>query len=91
MVVKRKTNPRIRSTKNTRPQSVYRKFLRTKYWKEVRKLVLVRDGFKCVICSSAKQLQVHHLNYKFIYKEKEGLHTLVTICRDCHRKEHKLK
>lgn len=27
---------------------------------------------------------VHHLNYKFIFHEKDGLNTLVLLCADCH-------
>lgn len=60
-----------------------------KYMK-FRKQVLERDGYKCVICGKKHGLDVHHIK---TYAKHPELRTItengVTLCKECHRKEHK--
>jgi len=60
----------------------YKIYVKTKYWKELRKRVLLRDGFACVQCKSQALLHVDHLHYDSIGKEE--LSDLQTLCYRCH-------
>jgi len=71
-------------------QIPYSKFLKTKYWYRVRRLVMTRDNFICQKCGGTKNLRVHHLTYENHYKEHEHIEDLITLCKDCHDKEHKI-
>jgi hypothetical protein len=66
----------------------YSDFLETEYWKAVRRLVIERDRYRCVVCGSKKRLTVHHLTYKNHFKEHENLCYLTTVCHDCHHEYH---
>lgn len=66
----------------------YKEFLQTKYWAHVRKLVLKRDKFVCVICKCDVDLQVHHDTYKNHFDELNHLEDLITLCRKCHKEHH---
>jgi hypothetical protein len=64
-------------------------------WKAKRKEVLERDQFRCVICNSGKDLQVHHRQYHFIKATKQFKapwdypgHLLITLCSTCHSRGH---
>ncbi len=67
--------------------SKYKQFLESSYWKEVRELVLKRDQC-CQYCGVMGNLQVHHLTYTHLGKEKEHLEDLVTLCSGCHLETH---
>mgnify|MGYP002409690288 FL=1 len=58
-------------------------------WRRKRMTILKRDGFKCTVCGSKKELSVHHTYYKngakpWNYPSK----ALLTLCQDCHYKFH---
>jgi len=61
----------------------YKIYVKTKYWKELRKRVLLRDGFACVQCKSQASLHVDHMTY--VNLGKEELSELQTLCFMCHR------
>lgn len=61
-------------------------YIKTQAWEEMRQKVFRRDGFQCVVCKEAKNLNVHHITYDNLGAEKES--DLVTLCRDCHEKVH---
>lgn len=44
----------------------------------------MRDGFKCTRCGTQEDLQVHHIRGK----QSHHLDDLITLCRECHRREH---
>lgn len=72
----------------------YSEYLQSEYWKEARNKRLKIDGYRCQMCGSKDDLEVHHLSYHYVFKEN-GLNDrgqsvidteLVTLCHDCHGK-----
>lgn len=60
-------------------------FLRSKAWKELREKALERDGYKCVLCGSDQNLQVHHVFLRKFHKELQGdIDNLVSLCTRDH-------
>lgn len=52
-----------------------------------RKLVFIKDGYKCVECGSEEKLEAHHIqpyskNHSLKYDVRNGS----TFCHDCHKK-----
>ena len=66
-------------------------YLKSAEWKEIRQLVLKRDGFKCIECGSKIKLHVHHETYEHYKNEINYLEDLNTICEKCHSKIHNKK
>jgi len=66
----------------------YQKYLKSDYWQEIRKQIYERDNYKCRLCNSEKDICVHHRTYKYIGEEK--LEELITMCKRCHNKFHKV-
>jgi 5-methylcytosine-specific restriction endonuclease McrA len=70
----------------------YNKYLQTEHWNKTRKIKLLSRNF-CQICSSTKNLHIHH---KY-YKNKEGKSILfnehntklITLCGSCHSLWHR--
>lgn len=85
--VKLKLNPKSKRVPKVK-QVEYSLFLKTKYWKFVKDLVLARDKGLCSKCGSTSRLQVHHLSYVNHFAEHKNLQDLITLCRECHEKEH---
>jgi hypothetical protein len=56
---------------------------------ELRKLVLERDGYKCVKCGSEEPLHCHHI-YPVSTNplESTDIDNCITLCIDCHKKVH---
>lgn len=51
--------------------------------------VMKRDGFKCQLCGSKYNLNVHHMKYEKDKKAWEySTAVLITLCKDCHKKVH---
>lgn len=69
----------------------YKDFLKSAYWKDVRKLVLSRDNHQCLMCKSRDNLQVHHDTYIHHLRELEFLTDLRTLCGKCHKEHHGIK
>lgn len=60
-----------------------------RYWSEVRKRILERDGYTCQSCKKKiGKFEVHHIQKKRLgggdYDDN-----LITVCRRCHRKVEK--
>lgn len=66
---------------------LYRYYLHSPRWQQKRVAVLSRAGYRCEQCGRAVSLDVHHLTYRHIYRERLG--ELRALCRECHKKEHK--
>lgn len=57
-------------------------------WIDLSATVKLRDGNRCVCCSSTDRLQVHHI----IPLSKNGTNSqsnLITLCEKCHASRHK--
>lgn len=66
----------------------YEAFLQSDEWKSKREEILRRDGYRCFICGSEKDLCVHHETYNFGWMPPNEW--LTTLCRNCHRDFHKI-
>ncbi len=63
----------------------YKDYLNSDHWKSIsgeHKWIF----FRCQICSSSENLNVHHNNYDHI--GYECYDDLITLCNDCHAKFH---
>lgn len=60
-------------------------YLKSDHWATLRRLVLDRDGHRCVLCNRADRLEVHHRVYA---PYEENLNDLVTLCCSCHSAHH---
>ena len=67
----------------------YREYIKSRAWAAKRKEALAYHGRKCAICGSDRNLEVHHLTYKRLGREK--MKDLQVTCKDCHRIHHEDK
>lgn len=67
----------------------YNVYLPSDHWQERRLKALKKADYTCQCCSSKKDLQVHHLTYKNVWREKDE--DLKVVCRSCHKKIHNIK
>jgi 5-methylcytosine-specific restriction endonuclease McrA len=54
---------------------------------QLRTRTLERDGWRCQCCGSSINLQVHHLRFRGRLGSDVS-DNLITLCVDCHSKEH---
>lgn len=66
----------------------YKSYLKSKEWFSVRESLFLIRGKRCERCLSTENIQVHHIHYRNIFREK--LEDLMVVCKDCHRKIHGL-
>lgn len=64
-------------------------------WHSKRQEILKRDNFKCWVCKSTLDLQVHHKQYHFSRRYKKfkdpweyNNRYLITLCVRCHQRGH---
>ena len=57
-------------------------YYQTEYWKSLRKKILKRDKYKCVLCASVNNLQIHHRVYEPGQEQLSDLHTLCDTCHE---------
>jgi len=51
----------------------------------IRKAVLMRDGYKCMMCGESNcMLEAHHINPQRLFR-CDALSNLITLCSVCHR------
>jgi len=75
----------LRRERLTPQQIEYRNgYLRSEHWQEVRRKKLKQAGYKCEACGQKVKLDIHHLTYERLGKER--LSDLQALCRPCHRK-----
>jgi len=53
--------------------------------KDVRRYVLERDSYRCVLCGEPEGLEVHHVGWRF-RGGSDRPRNLVTLCKGCHAK-----
>ena len=73
---------------STLRQRVPRVKLDSDQYRLLRKQVLVRDGWRCQMCGSLKNLQVHHETFRSKLGN-DTVQNLITLCADCHQTKHK--
>jgi len=58
-------------------------------WLRVKRAAFERDGYKCQICGSQKDLCGHHVKEKALYPELAyEVSNIITLCKHCHAKQH---
>jgi hypothetical protein len=57
-------------------------------YRELRRQVLVRDGWRCQNCGCMQHLQVHHLKFRSQSGQAEE-RNLITLCAPCHEGVHR--
>ena len=67
-------NPRLRLDANS--------------YHELQRQVLERDGWRCQLCVSIQNLQVHHLQFRSQSGGDEE-QNLITLCAQCHAQVHR--
>jgi len=68
----------------------YNDLLKDYRWINISSLVKERDGFRCRLCNSHDNLQVHHRKYSG-KPWQAPLNDLVTLCETCHSNFHEYK
>ena len=71
----------------------YQRYIRSKQFKEVKKIVEERDGGECQVCGRTRQngisLSCHHRVYRHLYEGGEAeAGDCITLCSICHRAIH---
>lgn len=56
-------------------------------FRELRRQVLRRDGWRCQICGRAENLDVHHHKRRSALGD-DSQTNLITLCRECHQTQH---
>lgn len=77
---------RFKSVSNNK-RKAYNEHLRSKQWFEFKASVIKDRGFKCELCKSQKDLELHHLSYKRFGNEQAK--DVMLLCHKCHLKAHK--
>lgn len=75
--------------KDTNETVTGEQYLNSKHWRILRKKIYDKYNGKCKKCHKtfdSQHMNVHHLTYKRIGKEKES--DLVLLCEKCHSKIH---
>jgi 5-methylcytosine-specific restriction endonuclease McrA len=61
-------------------------YLASQWWKDFRKMILCERGHICQTCGAMRTLQVHHIDYSRLGKEKRT--DVVVLCKMCHKRTH---
>jgi 5-methylcytosine-specific restriction endonuclease McrA len=56
-------------------------------YEQLRKQVLRRDGWKCQICGTRSNLEVHHKEFRSEGGD-DSEQNLITLCVECHASYH---
>jgi molybdenum cofactor biosynthesis enzyme MoaA len=63
----------------------YKKYIASKEWKRKAKFARQLAGQRCENCNKKTRLDVHHSNYKCLYRER--FDDVYVLCRTCHKDE----
>ena len=55
---------------------------------KLQRQVLERDGWRCQVCGSMQNLQVHHLKFRS-HSGSDEEQNLITLCAECHGRMHR--
>lgn len=80
-----------RNLTNLSYKEKYINFLKSPFWKIEREKILKRFNYKCVLCFSTDNLNIHHISYEDLYCRKPASsQNVVLVCRYHHEQFHKL-
>lgn len=69
----------------------YKEYLQTNHWKNVRLKALRYYNYKCCLCSSSKEIHIHHRSYNHRGEEEHYIRNdLIALCKSCHEKHHNI-
>lgn len=86
---KKKRKPKPKKVKQPKEitKEVYHEMLKDVRWKKKKLSILKRFNYKCALCGSIDNLQVHHTEYRKGHAPWEYPNrTLVCLCDECHQK-----
>ena len=91
-----KGQPQTKVKERDEAYKKYRNYIRSKAFKEVRKIVDERDGGKCMTCGRTRQngvtLSTHHRCYEHLYEGGEAeANDCILLCNICHKAIHSSK
>ena len=69
--------------------AAYDEYLYQPHWREMRKKVLKRAGYRCQECGKQVRLHVHHKTYARLGQELDR--DLTALCTDCHNETHGIR
>lgn len=64
----------------------YQAYLNSPKWQAIRKRLYRKYEYRCDLCGSPKNLNVHHITYENLGEEKDE--DLTVLCQKCHSKLH---
>ena len=67
-----------------RDRGGYAGYLRSPAWQQKRQAALRRDGWRCRVCNSSRNLEVHHRRYPAVLGT-ESVSDLTCLCAACHQ------
>lgn len=67
----------------TRFSVYYLDYMRSALWRTRRKRALERAGYRCQVCGATRRLEVHHVTYANLGRERDA--DLTVLCWWCHR------
>jgi 5-methylcytosine-specific restriction endonuclease McrA len=56
-------------------------------YESLRQLVLRRDGWRCQLCGTMSNLEVHHKEFRS-HSGHDSEENLITLCSSCHTSVH---
>ena len=56
-------------------------------YRELHRRILQRDGWRCQVCGSMQNLQVHHLQFRS-QSGSDLENNLIALCKQCHAQVH---
>jgi hypothetical protein len=68
------------------PEMPYAEYLQTDHWRGVQARAIKADRYRCRLCNSPDDLNVHHRTYQRLGAERPD--DLITLCQGCHAKFH---
>ena len=57
-------------------------------YRELHQQILRRDGWRCQLCGSMQNLEVHHLRFRSRCGD-DSEENLITLCAECHVRVHR--
>lgn len=74
--------------RTTKSKIGYQDYLMTDVWDSLRHRRMAIDHYRCVICGSGINLEVHHTHYPAVWGREDVWNHLITVCDNCHKTIH---